>query len=213
MTIQEIEQKIGGSYNKAANKSNIIKMWELIGDSYREIKINNDRRIVISDELYNKIRREVSYSVVKLIIRDSEGRQIFISTESTMQKLASIAKKSTKPAELKPKQKSKEKAPYGIYCIQYRGEVIYIGMTLTSFEQRWKEHLQLFKNPKHSDMILYHSGLNPDELEFRPMVDLTQEKANKELTKRDIKAMEMGLIACFKPRFNISGVKIPYRFD
>ena len=213
MTIQEIEQKIGGSYNKAANKSNIIKMWELIGDSYREIKINNDRRIVISDELYNKIRREVSYSVVKLIIRDSEGRQIFISTESTMQKLASIAKKSTKPAELKPKQKAQEKAPYGIYCIQYRGEVIYIGMTLTSFEQRWKEHLQLFKNPKHSDMILYHSGLNPDELEFRPMVDLTQEKANKELTKRDIKAMEMGLIACFKPRFNISGVKIPYRFD
>ena len=213
MTIQEIEQKIGGSYNKAANKSNIIKMWELIGDSYREIKINNDRRIVISDELYNKIRREVSYSVVKLIIRDSEGRQIFISTESTMQKLASIAKKSTKPAELKPKQKAKEKAPYGIYCIQYRGEVIYIGMTLTSFEQRWKEHLQLFKNPKHSDMILYHSGLNPDELEFRPMVDLTQEKANKELTKRDIKAMEMGLIAYFKPRFNISGVKIPYRFD
>lgn len=213
MTIQEIEQKIGGSYNKAANKSNIIKMWELIGDSYREIKINNDRRIVISDELYNKIRREVSYSVVKLIIRDSEGRQIFISTESTMQKLASIAKKNTKPAELKPKQKAKEKAPYGIYCIQYRGEVIYIGMTLTSFEQRWKEHLQLFKNPKHSDMILYHSGLNPDELEFRPMVDLTQEKANKELTKRDIKAMEMGLIACFKPRFNISGVKIPYRFD
>ena len=213
MTIQEIVQKIGGSYNKAANKSNIIKMWELIGDSYREIKINNDRRIVISDELYNKIRREVSYSVVKLIIRDSEGRQIFISTESTMQKLASIAKKSTKPAELKPKQKAKEKAPYGIYCIQYRGEVIYIGMTLTSFEQRWKEHLQLFKNPKHSDMILYHSGLNPDELEFRPMVDLTQEKANKELTKRDIKAMEMGLIACFKPRFNISGVKIPYRFD
>ena len=213
MTIQEIEQKIGGSYNKAANKSNIIKMWELIGDSYREIKINNDRRIVISDELYNKIRREVSYSVVKLIIRDSEGRQIFISTESTMQKLASIAKKSTKPAELKPKQKAKEKAPYGIYCIQYRGEVIYIGMTLTSFEQRWKEHLQLFKNPKHSDMILYHSGLNPDELEFRPMVDLTQEKANKELTKRDIKAMEMGMIAYFKPRFNISGVKIPYRFD
>jgi hypothetical protein len=41
----------------------------------------------------------------------------------------------------KEKQKAKEKAPYGIYCIQYRGEVIYIGMTLTSFEQRWKEHL------------------------------------------------------------------------
>ena len=45
------------------------------------------------------------------------------------------------------------------------------------------------------------------------MVDLTKEKANKELTKRDIKVMEMGLIACFKPRFNVSGVKIPYRFD
>lgn len=210
MTIQEIEQKIGGSYNKAANKSNIIKMWELIGDNYRRIEMNNTHRIVISDELYNKIRREISYSVVKLVIRDSEGRQIFISTEDTMQRLASLAKKSAEP---KPKQKPKEKAPYGIYCIQYRGEVVYIGMTLTSFEQRWKEHLQLFKNPKHSDMILYHSGLNPDELEFRPMVDLTKEKANKELTKRDIKVMEMGLIACFKPRFNVSGVKIPYRFD
>jgi hypothetical protein len=52
-----------------------------------------------------------------------------------------MAKKSTKPAEPKPKQKAKEKAPYGIYCIQYRGEIIYIGMALTSFEQRWKEHL------------------------------------------------------------------------
>ena len=84
MTIQEIEQKIGGSYNKAANKSNIIKMWELIGDNYRRIEMNNTHRIVISDELYNKIRREISYSVVKLVIRDSEGRQIFISTEDTM---------------------------------------------------------------------------------------------------------------------------------
>ena len=32
------------------------------------------------------------------------------------------------------------------------------------------------------------------------------------VTERDIKAMEMGLIAYFKPKCNISGVKIPYRF-
>lgn len=61
-------------------------------------------------------------------------------------------------------------------------------------------------------MVLYHSNLNPEDLTFEIMVDLTKEKADKELTAGEIKAMEMGLIAYFKPKCNISGVKIPYRF-
>lgn len=211
MTIQEIEQKIGGHYSKAANKERIIKMWELIGDNYRKLSMSNGSvRIIIPDKIYDTIRKQIGYSVIKLVIRDDKGYYVFISTESEAQKFNKVRQEKTTPEKIKT---NIQRASYGIYCIQYKGEIIYIGMTQTSFEQRWKEHLQLFKNPKHTEMLLYHSNLNPEELEFRVMVDLTKEKANRELTTRDIKAMEMGLIACFKPRFNVSGVKIPYRFD
>ena len=111
------------------------------------------------------------------------------------------------------KQEQHKTIPYGIYCIKEKGEIIYIGMTETSFEQRWKEHRECFLNPNLSDMVLYHSSLNIKDLTLEIMVDLTKEKADRELTRRDIKAMEMGLIAYFKPKCNISGVKIPYRFD
>lgn len=211
MTIQEIEQKIGGHYSKAANKERIIKMWELIGDNYRKLSMSNGSvRIIIPDKIYDTIRKQIGYSVIKLVIRDDKGYYVFISTESEAQKFNKVRQEKTTPEKIKT---DIQRASYGIYCIQYKGEIIYIGMTQTSFEQRWKEHLQLFKNPKRTEMLLYHSNLNPEELEFRVMVDLTKEKANRELTTRDIKAMEMGLIACFKPRFNVSGVKIPYRFD
>ena len=81
-----------------------------------------------------------------------------------------------------------------------------------SFVERWKEHKKYFLHPDLNDMVLYHSNLDPENLAFEIMVDLTKEKADKELTTGEIKAMEMGLIAYFKPRCNISGVKIPYRF-
>ena len=86
-------------------------------------------------------------------------------------------------------------------------------MTETSFKQRWKEHKERFDNPRLSDMVLYHSDLDVNNLTMEIMVDLTKDKADRELTKREIQAMEMGLIAYFKPKYNVSGVKIPYRFD
>lgn len=220
MTIQEIEQKIGGHYNKAANQEKIIKMWELIGNNYTIYKQDTLIRIFIPDTIYDIIRRQIGYNMVHLTIYTDTKQRIFVSRDSELERYMKVQTTKTQKASItkktKPKESSKQpnkNSPYGIYCIQYRGEIIYIGMTQTSFEQRWKEHLQLFKHPNNSDMLLYHANVDPNELEFRVMVDLTKEKANRELTTRDIKAMEMGFIACFKPRFNVSGVKIPYRFD
>ena len=85
-------------------------------------------------------------------------------------------------------------------------------MTEISFEQRWTQHRLNFEHPEQSQMALYHSGLKYEDLTFEVMIDFNELKANEILRSHDYKCIEMGLIAYFKPRLNISGVKIPYRF-
>lgn len=210
MTMQEIEQILMGHYHRGAKQDKILQMWNLIGQNYTIATADyNIRYIIIGDQIYHQIIQKVGKAVLNLSIYNNTLYHTQIISQNDWNKIQIKQKaKSQKKREAK-----KEEVPYGIYCIKYKNEIVYIGMTQTSFEQRWKEHKQLFKNPANTDMLLYHSNLNSDELEFCIMVDLTKEKADRELTTRDIKAMEMGLIACFKPRFNVSGVKIPYRFD
>lgn len=216
MTIAEIEKIIEGHYHSAARQDNILKMWEIINNQY-EIKFNEYgtiRYIVISDKAYTQIISTINKTTINLKIYSNNKYHTQIISHKQWESLEAKRKAAIKrQPEQREKKKQNNNLSYGIYCIKYKNEVVYIGMTQTSFEQRWKEHMQLFKNPSHTDMLLYHSNLNFNDLEFCVMVDLTKEKANRELTTRDIKAMEMGLIACFKPRFNVSGVKIPYRFD
>lgn len=207
MTLEEIEKKIKGHYHRGASQGRIIKMWEIIGDNYEIIYDDPfPTRIVISDEIYQIICTQLGKAVLNLSVKDENHHYIIYTKRSEWNQRLQARQKEIK------KQKKKEDLPYGIYCIKYKGEIVYIGMTQVSFVERWKEHKKYFLNPDLNGMVLYHSNLNPDNLTFEIMVDLTKEKADKELTTGEIKAMEMGLIAYFKPRCNISGVKIPYRF-
>ena len=216
MTMTEIEKIIEGHYHSAARQDNILKMWEIINNQY-EIKFNEYgtiRYIVISDKAHTQIISTINKTTINLKIYNNNKYHTQIISHKEWESLEAKRKATIKrQQEQRENKKHNSNLPYGIYCIKYKDEIIYIGMTQTSFEQRWREHKQHFTNPANTDMLLYHSNLNLNELEFCVMVDLTKEKANRELTTRDIKAMEMGLIACFKPRFNVSGVKIPYRFD
>lgn len=204
MTIKEIETKIGASYHKSIVQQRVIDMWNIIGDNYEIVEVDwSPKRILIPDEIYNKLNKQT----VALSLKDSTKHSVIITKVSDWNNL--LKRRQT----YYTKTQKKNIAPYGIYCIKHQGTIIYIGMTQTSFEQRWKEHKKFFKAPETNDMYLYQKGLRVEDLTFEPMVDLTKEKADKELNIQEIKAMEMGLIAYFKPEFNISGVKIPYRFN
>lgn len=213
MTFQEIEAKLGGYYHKGIIQSRIVAMWEIIGDNYREEIYDDRKAIIIPDEICSKIKKQINREVLNRSLSSEQFKFIHYFSETQWEEKLRQDKEIRKryEKELK-KQKKKEDLPYGIYCIKYEGEIIYIGMTQVSFIDRWKEHKKYFLNPELNNMVLYHSNLNPENLTFEVMVDLTKEKADKELTTGEIKAMEMGLIAYFKPRCNISGVKIPYRF-
>lgn len=207
MTLEEIEKKIKGHYHRSINQKKVIAMWEIIGDNYEIIYDEPfPQRIVIPDETYQTICTQLGKAVLNLSVKDENRHCIFYTKRSEWNQRLQARKKEVK------KQKKKETLPYGIYCIKYKEEIIYIGMTQVSFVERWKEHKKYFLHPDLNDMVLYHSNLDPENLTFEIMVDLTKEKADKELTTGEIKAMEMGLIAYFKPKCNISGVKIPYRF-
>ena len=212
MTIQEIEKIIEGHYHHSAKQENILKAWAVIEkEAYKIERHKHGKYIVISNKAYDYITSNISKTVLHLQIIGSSTRIISENEWNQIEASRVAAEKRRKAKEQKLAQRQNE--PYGIYCIKYKDEVVYIGMTQTSFKERYNEHKKLFNNPKHSDMLLYHSGLKFEDLEFKVMVDLTKDKADRELTTRDIKAMEMGLIACFKPRFNVSGVRIPYRFS
>lgn len=205
MTLQDIESKIACRYHRGAGQKQIIQMWELIGDNYR-IEINpfnpNHKYIIIPTDIVKEIKLKVNKTVFNLgLYCDNHGHAQMISESQWEENWQRWSKYMTPPKQ----------EPYGIYCIKYHGEIIYIGMTTISFKQRWSQHMEHFKK-RDGVQLLYTAPVKVEDLEFCVMVDLTQEKADIKLEERDIKAMEMGMIAFFKPKYNVSGVKIPYRF-
>ena len=98
----------------------------------------------------------------------------------------------------------------GIYGLVEDGEIVYVGYTNRSFKVREKEHRNNLKI-KSNELQLY-KYLKKD-FEFKPLIDITQLQANSELSVRDIQSMEFALISLYKPKYNIAGVKVPYKYD
>ena len=110
------------------------------------------------------------------------------------------------------KEKAKaDKGPYGIYGIYIGEELVYIGMTMRPFIERWKEHVRYAKNPsmENSQQPYLYKAMREAkaEVELRAIIPLDTYK-----TKRDVKCMEFALITAFKPKYNYSGVVVPYRW-
>ena len=222
LTIEEIEAKVG-KYHHSSNKFNVVKMWEAIGENY-EIHTDwlGNTVYVISDELYNNIKQTISKTVVNLqpklpAVAGQKERNSKIKSVSQWKEEEEFIIRMNKREEqnLKKQQEKKELAntSRGVYGIFYKGQLIYVGMTTTSFAQRKKEHLARFNcQNKDGFQALYHANLNPEELEFYALVDISKVEANREISERDIKAMELGFITYFKPKYNIAGVRTPYQF-
>lgn len=76
MTLEEIEAKLHGRYNRNVIQSRIIAMWEIIGDNYEIMTNGRQQFIVIPDEIYETIKKKVSREVLKISLKGETCRFI-----------------------------------------------------------------------------------------------------------------------------------------
>lgn len=104
----------------------------------------------------------------------------------------------------------------GVYGIFEKEELIYIGETTQSFIDRFRSHSKCIKeNSKISEMYKYiRENFEENKFYMRPLVEIKADiKLVGELQLRDVQAIELGFITCFKPKFNIMGVYKDYKLN
>ena len=108
----------------------------------------------------------------------------------------------------------------GIYGIYVDKELVYIGKTTQSFQKRFYQHKHLIDYPDDSETqyemyyelaVARAQGRN---VQLRPLIiaEYIPYDSLYELTNRDLESMEMALIWCYRPRYNICGIQKPYRY-
>lgn len=116
----------------------------------------------------------------------------------------------------------KDNGIYGIYIIDNvhgTEELIYIGKTSTSFEDRFKSHMSKLKSKKNKKQLKLYNRIRQAkraglDVELRPMVQLDQVWWNRsQLYPNELAMMEIALIDYFKPECNWEGVSAPYLFN
>lgn len=112
--------------------------------------------------------------------------------------------------EKRQTKKKKKELQGGVYGIYEDGELVYIGMTMRNFEDRINEHMKNIQN--HSNELYMYSKFN-GELTWSKLIEIKDLKTNKELTRRDIEAMEFALISLYKPKYNLAGNTMEYKFS
>lgn len=210
-------------YNKGINNSNfelIAKAWNILEKEINISEIINNTtkkeiRLVLEQDLLDKLDkinkqfpdryktwnnysmknytiRVVSKEVEKKRIEDQQRREKYLET----------------------KQKKKENViSCGIYGIYQNNELIYIGMTMRNFEDRWNEHL---KNIREKNNELYFEQFMDikKNIRFEKLIDICKLKTNKEITRRDVESMELALINVYQPKGNLAnGTKYEYKYS
>lgn len=99
----------------------------------------------------------------------------------------------------------------GIYGIYENGELVYIGMTMRPFEDRWKEHQERIEKGSN-ELALYNLIDANAKIEFKKLLEVDKMDSNDKITKRDLQAMEFALIQEHRPKYNFAGRTQPYRF-
>lgn len=81
---------------------------------------------------------------------------------------------------------------------------------MRKFEDRIKEHEEGIKN-KTNELYMYSKFSG--ELSWNKLIEIKNLKANKEIARRDIEAMEFALINLYKPKYNLAGNTMEYKFS
>ena len=96
----------------------------------------------------------------------------------------------------------------GVYGIFEGEELIYIGETMVSFEARMRQHNKAMQNTSSVNKMYKYikENFRKNKFYMRPLVEIeTRVKATRKLTIEEVKAIELGFITCFQPKFNVEG--------
>lgn len=108
----------------------------------------------------------------------------------------------------------------GIYGIYVDDVLVYIGKTTQSFQKRFLQHKHNMDYPEDSttqyDMYyeLAVARAQGSCIQLRPLfiVEYVPYDSLYHITNRDLESMEFALIWCYRPRYNIKGIKQPYKY-
>lgn len=104
----------------------------------------------------------------------------------------------------------------GVYGIFENEELIYVGETIASFVDRFRAHAKCIKENSASSKMYDYIRKNFEENKFYmyPLVEVDKGiRLDGDLQLRDIQAIELGFITCFKPKFNILGICKNYKLN
>lgn len=171
--------------------------WSLIGDNYIQETGGNIR---IEEDIYNKIIMDKTFETVSGLAFINRRYKVGSGYNSSKEIVGTYTNKN------KPLYRGK-----GVYGIYKDNELVYIGYTLRSFEQRWNEHKEAFVKG-NSSQHLYRT-IEPGNIEYKVLVDIDKLITNRPITRNEVEAMELALISLYKPIGNLSGNNIQYYFS
>lgn len=108
----------------------------------------------------------------------------------------------------------------GIYGLYVDNELVYIGKTTQSFQKRFLQHKHNMDYPEDSETqydMYYELAVARAKgscIQLRPLIiaEYIPYDSLYELTNRDLESMEFALIWNYRPRYNIKGIKQPYKY-
>lgn len=104
----------------------------------------------------------------------------------------------------------------GIYALCKNKNLIYIGSTTRSFQQRAREHyrgIQEYFETKKSALYAYSLFEPEDTINFRPLLIANNiAYPQEQIPEYDLKTMELALISFFQPEGNLAGTSQEFRY-
>lgn len=103
---------------------------------------------------------------------------------------------------------------YGVYGLYRNNQLVYIGSTSRPFKERIREHYQNIQKAIEtgkSNFQVYSLFTRNDKVSVSILIDM-YEVGYKQLTERDLRAMELAMITYFAPVGNVSGLKYGFQF-
>lgn len=166
---------------------------------YAEIKKLNSRLyLVVQEEVYWKIFNSSHRPILNYKIKTEDNKTIF-DTISASQWLRLNN-------EIPQFEHQQEKGIYGIY---YKDELVYIGNTSKSFQDRFSQHLSsLSCGSQHLYVYLRELNAKPEDLSIKPLYILDDDRINT----YGLSCIELAFIKFFQPKGNLAGRTQPYQF-
>lgn len=108
---------------------------------------------------------------------------------------------------------------YGIYGIYCDDKLVYVGMTMDTFNNRYDNYKKDLENIEKDRKVIEFIRENRKKhyIDMRVLINIPQLNIsdNHSLDTRDVELMELALIDLYKPVLNIQGVitKYPLRYS